>query len=56
MTAMVYVGRDDAWRWVILDEYGQTYLRSNNSFADFGKAERDLEFSSHLIRPIVLRA
>ena len=56
MTALVYQGRDDAWLWVIFDEYGQTYLRSNNSFADISKAEKDLEFSSHLIRPYVLRA
>jgi len=53
MTALVYQGRDDAWRWEILDESGQTYLRSNNSFADISMAEKDLEFASHLVRPQV---
>ena len=54
MTAMVYQGRDDAWRWEILDECGQTYLRSNKSFADLSMAEKDLEFSSHLVRSHVV--
>ena len=50
MTALVYQGRDDAWRWIILDESGQTYLRSHNSFVEISMAEKDLEFSSHLVR------
>ncbi len=55
MTALVYQGRDDAWRWEIIGEDGQTYLRSNKSFTEIGMAEKDLEFSSHLIRPMILR-
>ncbi len=51
MTALVYLGRDDAWRWEIIGDDGQTYLRSDKSFAKISMAEKDLEVSSHLILP-----
>ena len=50
MNAHVEKGRDGAWRWEIIDEDGETYLRSDQCFVDHGMAEKDLEASSHLIR------
>ena len=50
MTASVKQGSDGAWRWEILDEDGETYLRSLDCFADEGNAVQNLECSSYLIR------
>jgi hypothetical protein len=49
MTPKVNQSPDGAWTWEILDEDGDTYLRSEKCFGDYGIAERDLERSSHLV-------
>ena len=51
MTPAVHKGRDGAWRWEIIDDDGETYLRSERSFADSSIAKEDLKVSSHLIYP-----
>lgn len=51
MTPSVNQGRDGSWRWEIIDDDGETYLRSDKCFIDFDTAQRDIEYASHLIRP-----
>lgn len=51
MTPLVSQGRDGLWWWEIIDDDGQTYLRSEKCFIDPDIAHRDIEHASHLIRP-----